>query len=261
MIATLALVTLLSAAGPSAAAQSHEAPCQTFTRETAAAPPLVRAWFAESADQRVRICPQPGASSSETRYYFGEGAVSRHGSVCSYPSHGLTIEGSGARRRLRRIERSEAVAMVLAENECPPPHAAAAPDVYVMTYDISSSSFAAIMELWLQFIAPGPARNPQQQPHVCCHLGAKSAAAADEPAAAAILKRLRAAADAGRLQAGDVLRIVRLPGSALRHRYALFVKDPDRVKDRPAGQPGMYVIYMQKRLRGPYEVSDLGESN
>lgn len=254
MTAMLALLTLLSAPAPSAAAQPAQPPCQTFTRESASAPPLVRAWFTESPDERVLVCPQPGASSSEAPpLYFGEGAVSRNDRVCSYVRHGLAVVGRGAARRLRRIERSEAVAMAVADGECPPPHAATGPDAYVMTYDVSPKAFAAIMELWLKFSAPGPAPGPQQEPQVCCHLSAKSAAAPGDAAAAATLKRLRAAAEDGRLKASGLTRIVRIPGSALRRRYALFVKEP--------GQPGMFVIYLQKRLRGPYEVSDLSESN
>jgi hypothetical protein len=259
MVATLALVTLLSAAGPSAAARPAQAPCQTFTREAPTAPSLVRAWFADSADERVLVCAQPGTPATAPPLYFGEGSVTRHGTVCSYLSHGLTTMGSGGARRLRRIERSEAVAMALADQDCPVPHTAAAPDVYVMTYDVSRRAFAGIMELWLRFTAPGA--SPEQQPPMCCRLSTRSAAAPGHPETAAILKRLQAAAQDGRLKASGVARIVRLPGSALRRRYALFAKDPDKVKDRPPGQPGMYVIYVQKRLRGPYEMSGLGESN
>jgi len=258
MIATLPFVMLLLAAAPATAAQSAQPLCQTFTREAVAAPPLVRAWLASSGDQRVRICPQPGPPAGETMY-FGEGAVSQHALVCSYPSYGLAIVGSGTTRRLRRMERTEAVAMALADHECPAPHADSGPDVYVLTYDISPRAFAAIMALWLQFSAAGLPPNAQQSPHVCCHLSAKSAAAPGDAATAATLKRLHAASQDGRLKASDVMRIVRMPGSTLRHRYALFVKDPDKV--RAVGQPGMYVIYVQKRLRGPYEVSDVGESN
>jgi hypothetical protein len=261
MVATLALLTLLLAPDPSAAAQP--AACQTFTRGSADAPALVREWFAESGDERVLVCPQPGAPASAAPLYFAESAVTRHGTVCSYTSHGLTIVRRRAAVSLRRIERSEAVAMALADTDCPLPHAPGAPGAYVMTYDVSRAAFAGVMQLWQEFIAPGPALNPQQAPQVCCRLGARSAAAAapGDAATAALLKRLRAAAAAGRLKAGGVTRMVRLPGSALRRRYALFVKDPDKVKDRPPGQPGMYVIYVQKRLRGPYQVSDLGESN
>jgi hypothetical protein len=259
MSTTLALLTLLLAPDSAAAAQPA---CQTFTRGDTASPALVRAWFADSGDQRVVVCPQPGAPASETPpLYFGESGVSRDGTVCSYTSHGLAIAGSGAARRLRRFDRTQAVAMALAAQDCPRPHAAAASEGYVMTYDVGRRAFAAIMELWLQFTAAGSAANPQQQPHVCCRLSASAAAAPGAATTAAILKRLRAAAAAGRLQASGVMRIVRLPGSALRHRYALFVKDPDKAQGRLPGQPGMYVIYVQKRLRAPYEVSDVGESN
>lgn len=263
MLATLALLIPLLAPASPVATQPAQAPCQTFTRGSADAPPLVRAWLAESGDERVRVCPQPGASPAEAPpLYFGEGAVTRRGTVCSYVSHGLAIIGSGATSRLRRIERTEAVAMALADGECPLPHPAAGRDAYVMTYDVSPRSFGGIMELWLRFTSAGAPQSPEQQPQVCCRLSAKSAAAPGYPQTAAVLKRLRAAAEGGRLKPSALTRIVRLPGSAFRRRYALFVEDPDKVKDRQApGQPGMYVIYVQKRLRGPYEVSDVGESN
>jgi hypothetical protein len=259
MVATLALLTLLLASASSAAPQPAQAPCETLTRASTAAPALVSAWLTRSTDERVLVCPQPGApSGGAAPLYFGEGAVTHHGTVCSYLSHGLAIEGSGAASRLRRIERSEAVAMTLSGDDCPLPHAEA---VYVMTYDVSRRAFAAIMELWSRFSVPAALASPERQPQVCCNLSAKSAAAPGNPATAAVLERLRAAAEDGRLKGSGVRRIVRLPGSALRRRYALFVKDPDRLKDRPAQQPGMFVIYVQKRLRGPYEVSDVGESN
>jgi hypothetical protein len=262
MIATAALLTLLLAPAPATAARPAPPPCQTFTRGAAGAPPLVSAWFAASGDQRVLICPQPPTPAGEAPpLYFGEGGVSRQGRVCSYASHGLAITGREPARRLQRIDRSEAVAMALALNDCPLPHDAAAPDVYVMTYDVSHAAFAGILELWLELTAPGrPLSGPQQVP-MCCHLSAQSSATPADAASAASLKRLRAAAEAGRLSAGGVMRIARLPGSTLRRRYALFARDPDKVQDRPAGLPGLYVIYVQKRLRGPYEVSDVGESN
>jgi hypothetical protein len=260
MIATLALVTLVSAPGSSGAAKPAAAPCETYMRSSAEIPALVRGWLAGSVDERVRVCPQPGAAAAESPpLYFGEGAVNRHGAVCSYLSHELAPMGNGTARRLRRIESSEAVAMALTDNDCPQPHSAAAPDVYVMTYDVSPRAFAPIMQLWRQFSAPGA--SPEQQPPVCCHLSTRSTAAPGSRETAAILKRLRTAAEEVRLERSGVARIVRMPGSALRRRYALFVKDPDKVQDRPPGQPGMFVIYVQKRLRGPYEVSGLGESN
>jgi len=246
MTPTLALLTLLLAPPPpSAAAPAAATSCQTFTRAAAAAaPPLVRGWFADSADERVLVCPQPGqpaTSEGAAPLFWGEGSVIRQGEVCSYISHALTAVGSDAARRLRRVDRTEAVAMALAGKECPAPHDQAAPSAYVMTYDVSRAAFVALMELWSRLKGHG---------------SATSAAAPVAASTTAILARLRAAIEDGRLQAPGVTRIVRVPGSALRRRYALFVKDPDR----PA-QSGMYVIYVQKRLRGPYEVSDIAESN
>jgi len=246
---TLALVTLLLAWAPSAA-RSAAPPaaattCQTFTRAgAAAAPPLVRGWFADSGDERVLVCPQPGqqgTSAEEAPLYWGEGSVIRRGAVCSYLSHGLTAVGAGAARRLRREERTEAVAMALAGEECPVPHEGTAASAYVTTYDTSRAAFVSLMQLWSRLTT---------------HDSVTSAAAPAAASTTAMLERLRAAIEARRLQPPGVTRIVRIPGSALRRRYALFVKDPDR----PA-QSAMYVIYVQKKVRAPYEVTDVAESN
>ena len=57
--------------------------------------------------------------------------------------------------------------------------------------------------------------------------------------------------------AATVTRIVRIPGSVLRHRYALFVKAPDA----PAAAASQYVVYVDKTLRGPYEITAFAETN
>jgi hypothetical protein len=68
--------------------------------------------------------------------------------------------------------------------------------------------------------------------------------------------RLKAALGA-RANGARVMRIVRIPGSVLRHRYALFVKAPDT----PAGTGSQYVIYVDKSLRGPYDITAFAETN
>ena len=60
-----------------------------------------------------------------------------------------------------------------------------------------------------------------------------------------------------RASAATVTRIVRIPGSVLRHRYALFVTAPDAT----AGAGAQYVIYLDKKLRGPYEITAFAETN
>jgi hypothetical protein len=54
-----------------------------------------------------------------------------------------------------------------------------------------------------------------------------------------------------------VTRIVRVPGSVLRHRYALFVKAPDS----PDAASSRFVIYLDKTLRGPYQITAFAETN
>jgi hypothetical protein len=48
-----------------------------------------------------------------------------------------------------------------------------------------------------------------------------------------------------------------MPGSALRRRYALFVKAPDS----PDAAGSRFVIYLDKSLRGPYEITAFAETN
>ena len=63
MTATVVFVTLLlaPAAGGNATAP---AACEVFTHSTGTPPPLVREWLAHSGDERVVMCPQPGAPGS-----------------------------------------------------------------------------------------------------------------------------------------------------------------------------------------------------
>ena len=267
MTAAAALLGLLLAPAPGAAAPAPP-PCEIFSRGSGSPPPLVRSWFADSDDERVLVCAQ-GAGAAP--FYFGEGAVTRHGAVCSFVSHSLTALGSGAARRLRRYDRTETVAMALANGDCPLPHADDAAHRYIMTYDTSRAAFVSIMQLWQEFTAAGPPleANPNLAQLICCSLGSATSGAAGVPTAVANLKLLRAAIEDGRVHADSVTRIVRLPGSVLRRRYALFVTDPGSVhppgrvneSGRPPAEPRHYVVYVQNTVRGRYQVSDIAETN
>jgi len=269
---SVVLSMLLAApAGPGAAPPPPASPCQSFSRDAQTMPPLAREWFAHSADERVLICPQSaaGTQGTEAAAYFGEGAVRERAGVCSYLSHGLTLVGSGAAARLERYERSEALDMALAGTGCPAPHgdAGAAAAGYVETYDVSSGAFIGIMQLWSAATAALAAGKEQ-----CCALSADahgSAPGAAHPGAAAqpraaesrIAPEARARIDAeigpGHIGAARVTRIVRIPGSVLRHRYALFLTVPDATR----GSPAVYVAYIDKSVRRPYEITDFAETN
>jgi hypothetical protein len=242
VIAIVVLVSLLLAPADSGSAAAP-ASCETFTRSSGTLPPLVRDWLAHSADQRVLMCPQPVATGSDggTPLYFGEGALSEHGTVCTYLRHGLTLAGSGSAASLQRYDLSEAHVMALAGAECPAPHASGSTQGYVETYDVSTAAFVGIMRLW-SAVATAPAAAPS---------GSEGARAAAETRA-----RLQAALGT-RTSAATVTRIVRIPGSVLRHRYALFIKAPDA----PAGTAARYVLYVDKKLRGPYEPTAFAETN
>jgi len=242
--ATVALVMLLLASATpvaSPAAAPAPIPCETFTRASATLPPLLRTWFAHSSDERVRLCPQSPAPAGEdlAPIYFGEGPVAQHGTVCSYPSHVLRRIGSGAGAHLQRYEQTEALQMALAGAECPVPHADA--HHYVETYDVSDSAFVAIMRLWSETAGAIAAGAPT----------------AVDATGAPVRKRLEAALWSGHIASADVIRVVRIPGSALHHRYALFIKVPERAADRAS----LYVIYVDKNLRGPYWISAFAETN
>src|SRR5215470_8628384 len=264
---------LLAAPAGSGAAPPAPAPaCQSFSREAQTMPTLVREWFAHSADERVLICPlsAAGTQGTEAAAYFGEGAVRERAGVCSYLSHGLTLIGSGgAAARLERYERSEALDMALAGTVCPAPHgdAGAAAAAYVETYDVSSGAFVGIMQLW----SAAKAALAAGKEH-CCAPGADahgSASGAAHPGAAAQPRvtesriapearaRIEAEIGAGQIGAARVTRIVRIPGSVLRHRYALFLTVPDATR----GSPAVYVAYIDKSVRRPYEITDFAETN
>ena len=258
MTATVVLLTLLLAPAASDRAQAPPAAtCQSFSRDAEKLPPLVREWFAQSADERVLVCPQSaaGAPEADAALYFGEGAVTQHGEVCSYRSHGLTLVGSGDAARLHRYERSEALDMALAGAGCPRPHGASVAAAYVETYDVTPAAFIGIMRLWSAATATlGAAGNEH-----CCAMrgGAAEPGAASARIAPEARTRLEAAMSPGHTSAATVTRIVRIPGSALRHRYALFLT----VADTVAGSPALYVVYVDRRLRGPYEITAFAETN
>lgn len=261
MTAIVVLVTLLlalTASGATAAAEE----CATFTRSTQPLPPLVRAWFAHSADERVLVCPQPPPPGGEAGapLYVGEGAVTQRGAVCSYLSHGLKLAGSGADARLQRYEHTEALAMAPAGSDCPRPEARAG-ERYVDTYDVSPAAFLGIMRLWTTTVTasalPGSGTRPTAAAGIVRRAVAPDADAARGAAAGDTRARLVAAIGPGRISGASLRRIVRLPGSLLRHRYAVFV----RVPDAAAGSASLYVLYIEKGLRGPYEIASFAETN
>jgi hypothetical protein len=210
-----------------------------------------------SGDVRVQVCAavaQRALTEGSEPVYSGEGPVTRRGTVCSFASHGLTTEGIGAAQRLRRYEGGDAFAMALAAGDCPPPHAPDVAPAYITTYDTSPAAFVSIMQLW-----SGVAASPAALEHelACCDLGRAQPGAVPAPAAAAeIRQRLRTAVAAGEMRKAVVTRIVRIPGSAFRHRYALFVTDPQR---NPAA-PGFYLIYLRRDLRGPTHIIGIAET-
>jgi hypothetical protein len=240
MSATLVLVALLLAPATEGSATASSA-CETWTRASAAQPAVVRGWFAHSTDERVLVCQQPATTGTDgaAPLYVGEGSVTQRGAVCSYLSHGLTLAGSGAAARLQRYERTEALTMALADTDCPRPHTGTGPRAYVETYDVSPEAFVAIMRLWSATSAPPSAGAGQ---HGCC----------SETRA-----KMQATIGPSRMSGAAVTRIVRIPGSLLHHRYALFINAPDP----PAAGASLYVIYVDKHVRGPYEITAFAETN
>ncbi len=240
------LLGLLAELAP-AAAPTNPSACETFSRTTPAMPAVVHAWFAHSADERVVVCPQHSATAGESPapLYIGEAALSQQGSVCSYRSHGLRLSGSGNAARLERYERSEALAMTLAGSACPTPHAPGTV-AYVETYDITPAAFEQIMRLWSAAAASAAGNG-----------GTARAPAADRTAASEAREHLEAALGPDHLLTPTVTRIVRLPGSVLRHRYALFLT----VTDTAAASSARYVVYVDKALRGPYQITAFAETN
>jgi hypothetical protein len=255
MMATLALVTLLLLQ-PAGTAAPPAVSCQVFARGNPQAPQLVRDWLARSSDERVTVCAQPGpAGAGATPLYAGEGAVSRHGAGCSYASHGLTIEGNGAGERLRRYESGEATAMALADHDCPTPHPPAASHPYTTTYDVSHAAFLSIIQLWSAVAASSTAFEHEL---ACCSVGGAPPEAVPRALGAQDARqRLRAAILAGEMKGAVVTRIVRIPDSAFRRRYALFVSDP--AKD--AAGLRFYVLYLRRDWRGPSHIIGIAETD
>jgi hypothetical protein len=240
--ATVVLVTLLLAPAASGNAAAPAA-CEVYTRGSETLPTHVKEWFAHSLDERVVRCPATATEGAgATALYFGEGGVTQHGTVCTFPRHGLTLAGRGAAARLERYDRSEALAMALAAPHCPPPHDPASAQGYVETYDISTATFAGIMQLW-SAIATASAAAPAGADGARTSVGGTHA-------------RLKAALGP-RTSGATVTRIVRIPGSVLRHRYALFVKAPDS----PDAAGSRFVIYLDKTLRGPYQITAFAETD
>lgn len=268
MLATAVLVTLLLAPATAGDAAAPAA-CKSYARGSDSLPALVREWFSHSADERVEMCLQaaPSAREDATVLYFGEGGVNQHGAVCTYLRHGLTLAGSGAAARLERYDRSEALAMATAGPNCPAPHAPTGAQGYIETYDISTSTFLGIMQLW-SAVASAPTSERGSQPggptgdkEAPCAAAKASRGCTSGSAGKTALgaeTRTRLQAELGRHPGGaTVTRIVRIPGSVLRHRYALFVHAPEA----PGVAGSQYVIYMDKNLRGPYQITAFAETN
>lgn len=258
MSAVLALTaSLLAATAPRTAVTPATVPaCQIYTRASADAPALVRAWLSRSRDDQVRECRAAGGSNVEpgAASFSGESAVRRHGGVCSYTSHRLEKIGEGGAARLERYERGEVQFMALAGSECPTPHPSGA-DAYVATYDVSPRSFEAIMQLWA---AAAASTQHFDQELGCCAAATSGTAVALGPVALGDSgRRLRGAIDAGHMKSARVARIVRMSGSLLQHRYALFVANPDSSD----AQAPLYVIYLRKPLRGPYHITAVADTN
>jgi len=200
----------------------------------------------------VLVClpvARSGESEAANPVYFGESALQRRGPVCSYSSHGLSRVGAAAAGHLERYERGETLAMALAGADCPvhAPGTTAAP--YVATYDVSPGAFVAIMQFWAAAADSAQAfERESRAPRAAAQSGA-----APKPEARA---RLHTAIEGGRMRAAAVKRIVRTSGLGLRHRYALFVVDPD---SQPAGAT-LYVIYLSKWLTGPYRITGVADA-
>ena len=200
----------------------------------------------------MRVCtPQAvGSDPQGATLYTGESAVTRSRSVCSYSSHLLTRVGTGAASRLQRFESAEGVGMAIhGSGACPAPHSTPA-ELYTVTYELTPAVFESIMAFWATAAASAGAFDHEL---TCCTVAGSAAAAPASAAASATRERLRAAIAAGRMRAAAVTRIVRLAGRGVRHRYALFVADPD---SRPAGTT-VYVIYLSKWLGGPWRISNI----
>jgi hypothetical protein len=251
-IALAAAAALLLAWTGAPRAQPAPPSCQSFTRSSGAAPEIVRSWLERSGDDHVLVCTAPAAASGTpgATLYTAESAVARSRGVCSYSSHLLTRVGTGVASRLQRVESAAGIGMTIAgSGACPTPHSAPA-ELYTMTYDLTPAVFESIMAFWAATAASAAAFDHEL---ACCTVRGSAAATPASAAASATRERLRAAIAAGRMQAAAVTRIVRLAGRGVRHRYALFVANPD---SHPPGA-SVYVIYLSKWLAGPWRLSDI----
>ena len=240
-LATLSVLVALAAGG---AARAQELPpsCQTYTRSGAAAPELVRAWLAHSADDHVIVCAAAASEAQGALLYSGESAVAHAEGVCSYSSHGLNPAGSDGKRELRRYDRGDALHMALATTDCPAPHAPA--QAYTETYDVSPAAFVAIMQLWSAAAASVQMLEAEIEGH------------GSDRGDSATGRRLRQAIETGRMKAAPVIRIVRLSGAGLHRRYALFVADPAR----GPRESTLYVIYLTRWIGGPWHISGVADA-
>ena len=225
--------------------------CQTFTRSSAGTPEIVRDWLARSKDDHVIVCASTageGSAPEAPSMYTGESAVVKHGTLCSYSSHGLSLVGSAAAARLQRFERGDAVGMTLAGGDCPAPHPAATAQRYTVTYDVTPTAFESIMTFWSTVATSTEALDHATD---CCGVGSGAKGAASGSALVVETRaRLRAAIAGGRMRTATVTRILRAPGRGIHHRFALFVSDPDS----RAGASSVYVIYLSKWPAGPYHI-------
>jgi hypothetical protein len=252
----LAIATLQLARN--AATEEARAPtaasCQAYTRDSPAAPEMVRAWLAHSRDQHVLVCsprPQGGASGAEP-VYSGESAVTKSGEVCRYTTHLLAHIGVGTTSRLQRLDATEAVAMAaVGDAPCPPPRDPATPKRYTITYDLTSAIFESLMAFW-----GGAASSVAEFDHAlaCCGVGG-GAPTAGSTTANAERARLRAAIVAGHMRSAPVTRIVRLAAHGLNRRYTLFIEDPDS-----GTAARVYLIYVTRFFRGPWHISGISDA-
>ena len=243
-VPAVSIAVLALASGAAVHAAPAAPSCESYTRTSPAAPEVVRRWLALSSDDHVRACAAPGANGAGELLYSGGSAVTRDGQVCGYSSHGLALAGSSSKRELRRYERGEARYLAVSAAACPPAYS----QDYIETYDVSSAAFVAILQLWRR-----DASSARSFDHDFERVpgSAPDAALANDTAA-----RLRAAIESGRMSRARVARIVRVAGSAFRHRYALFVADPERA----AQDSTLYVIYLRHTLGSAWHISGVADA-
>lgn len=226
-LTALALARAQAAPGPA---------CQSFTRNSAEAPEIVRRWLAHSNDDHVLMCAHQTEETAAAPTYFAESRITHEGQVCSYSSHVLVAFGNGPKRALHRYEHGDSVYMALAAEPCPAAHGSGA---YTETYDLSAAVFEALMRQWA-----AAAASVHGYQLACPSCSGASA------------QRLHAAIEAGRMRRAPVMRIVRIPGAGLSRRFELFVADPQRA----AGDSTLYVVYFERWLAGPWHLSGVADT-